>query len=456
MATAKRKGKNMFRKATLSNRWALTALVVLLSLLVTSCAAPAAPSAVQPQSGQTESGACSTVKYMVAAGSPFSVAVVKRLPEFEQAGGIPVEVLELPYEQTLSKSILEAKNESGAYDVIQINRPSLAALVEPGLLLPLDDLLSETLINDLFPVHRDFATFDDQLYAVPHSNDLRALYYRTDLFEAAGIAKAPATWDEMLAAAQQLNAPDQGLSGLLLAGSPKGPGVWVLSDFVYQAGGSILDDEGNVALDSPEAKRGLQFMTDLVTKYNVAPSGTADYMWGDTRNNFAQGRGAMVIEFNDIIPLLEAADSAVKGKYDLALLPGDARRGTNNAGWLLGIPRGAQNLDCAAQLIEWIMSPDIQAHMSRESGTLSGRASVIDKLISEGEEGLPTGDVNGKARWEFYKQVIDTTYELPRTSLEPQIEDAIAQGLTAALSGATEPDAAMDEIAAKVREIMGQ
>lgn len=437
-------------------QWTVLCTLVVLALVFSACAVPTTPTAPVEDTGAEVGGECTTVKYMVAAGSPFSVAVLKRLPEFEEQSGIKVEVIELPYEQTLPKSILEAKNQSGAYDVVQINRPSLAALAEPGLLLPLEDFISQELIDDLFPVHRDYATFGGKLYAVPHSNDIRALYYRTDLFAAAGIEKAPNTWDEMVAAAEALNAPDKGVYGLLMAGSPKGPGVWVLSDFIYQAGGSILDDAGTVVLDSPEAKRGLQFMTDLVAEYKVAPSGTADYMWGDTRNNFAQGRGAMVIEFNDIIPLLEAPDSAVKGNYDLALLPGDVRRGTNNAGWLLGIPTGAKNLACAGQLIEWIMSPEIQAHMSRESGTLSGRASVIDMLIAEGEEGLPTGDVNGKARWEFYKQVIDTTYELPRTSLEPQIEDAMAQAVTAALSGAQAPDAALDEAAAKVREIMGQ
>ena len=345
-----------------------------------------------------------TVHYMVAAGSPFSVAVIKRIPEFEKATGIKVEVIELPYDQTLSKSILEARNKSGAFDVIQINRPSLAALAEPGLLMPLEKYVSKNVIDDLFPVHKNYGTFDGKLYAVPHSNDLRCLYYRTDLFKQAGIQKAPETWDDMLADAQKLNAPDTGTYGLILAGSPKGPGVWVLSDFMYQAGGDILNAQGKVAFDSPAGKRGLQFMTDLVLKYKVAASGTSDYMWTDTRNYFSQGRGAMVIEFNDIIPLLEGSDSAVKGKYDLALLPKDVRFGTNNAGWLLAIPQGAKNPEGAGKLIDWIMSPDIQMTMCKVSGTLSGRKSVIDRLIATGKPGLPTGDVNGKARWEFYKE----------------------------------------------------
>lgn len=396
-------------------------------------------------------GAAGTVRYMVAAGSPFSVAVVERIGEFEEQTGIDVEVIELPYEQTLSKSVIEARNRSGAYDVIQINRPSLAALAERGLLLPLEDYLSQDLINDLYPVHRDYATFDSHLYAVPHSNDVRALYYRTDVFEEAGIDSPPETWDELLEVAQIVNNPGESIYGLIMAGSPRGPGVWVLSDFIHQAGGELLNEQGNVAFNGPEGQRALQFMTDLVREHKVSPPGTGDYLWGDTRNLFAQGRGAMVIEFNDIIPLLEGPDSRVAGKYDLTLLPGDAQKGTNNAGWLLGIPQGAGNPEAAGELIEWIMSPEIQVHMARESGTLSGRQSVIDQLVETGQEGLPKGDVNGKARWEFYRDVIETTYELPRTSNEPQIEEALGEALSASLSGAQEPAAALDQAADKVQ-----
>jgi len=78
-----------------------------------------------------------TISYMVGAGSPFSEVVQKLIaPVFTKQTGINVNIVELPYEQTFPKAILEARNKSGAYDVIQINRPSLAAFVEPNYLLP--------------------------------------------------------------------------------------------------------------------------------------------------------------------------------------------------------------------------------------------------------------------------------------------------------------------------------
>ena len=102
------------------------------------------------------------------------------------------------------------------------------------------------------------------------------------------------------------------------------------------------------------------------------------------------------------------------------------------------------------------MSPEIQMHMARESGTLSGRRSVIDELIATGEEGLPTGDVNGKARWAFYADVIATTYELPRIPEEPEIETVLGQAISSALSGSQAPAVALDAAAERAREILGE
>ena len=385
-----------------------------------------------------------TISYMVAAGSPFSEVVQKLIgPVFTKQTGIKVKIVELPYEQTFPKAILEARNKSGAYDVIQINRPSLAAFVEPNYLVPVGEYVSGSVLKDLFPSHRKYVTFKGKAYAVPHSNDLRALYYRTDLYKAAGL-QPPTNWKEMEAQAKQLTKSNGSQYGLLLAGSAKGPGVWVLADLIAQNGGEILDANGQPKVDSPEAIEALDFFVRLLNTDKALPPGTGNYVWADTRTLFPQGKGAMVQEFNDIIPLLDdPSNSVVKGKYDLALIPGNVKKATNNAGWLVAIPVGAKHPKEAGKLIEFIVGMQAQTAMSTQTGTLSGRKSVVNALIANGKPGRPKGDPKGKARWAFYEKVVATTYELPRTAKEPAIETILGQALSSALSKQSSPADAM-------------
>jgi multiple sugar transport system substrate-binding protein len=395
-----------------------------------------------------------TINYMVGAGSPFSQVVQKMIkPVFTKQSGINVNIVELPYEQTFPKAILEARNKSGAYDVIQINRPSLAAFVEPNYLLPVGEHISASVLKDLFPAHRKYITFNGKAYAVPHSNDLRALYYRSDLYKQAGL-KPPTNWKEQEAQAKQLTEKNGSRYGLILAGSAKGPGIWVLADLIAQNGGEILDADGQPKVDSPAAVEALDYFVRLLNTDKVLPPGTSNYVWADTRTLFPQGKGAMVQEFNDIIPLLDdPSNSVVAGKYDLALIPGNVKKATNNAGWMVGIPVGAKHPDEAGKLIEFIVGMQAQTAMSLQTGTLSGRKSVVDALIAKGKPGRPKGDPKGKARWAFYKEVVATTYELPRTAKEPAIETILGKALSSALSKQSSPKDAMAAAAKAIKQL---
>ncbi len=374
-------------------------------------------------------------------------------PVFTAQTGINVNVVELPYEDTFTKAVLEARNKSGAYDVIQINRPSLAAFVKPNYLLPLSDHVPASVFSDLFPVHRTYIRFNGKAFAIPHSNDLRALYYRTDLYQQAGL-KPPTNWKQMEAQAKQLTDKSSSRYGLILAGSAKGPGVWVLADLIHQNGGEILDADGQPKVDSPQAIEALDFFVRLLRQDKVLPPGTPNYVWTDTRTLFPQGKGAMVQEFNDIIPLLDdPTNSVVKGKYDLALLPGNVKRATNNAGWLVGIPVGAKHPDEAGKLIQFLVGTQAQTAMSTQTGTLSARQSVVDALIRNGKPNRPKGDPKGKARWAFYKQVVATTYELPRTPTEPQIETILGKALSSALAGQGSPSDLMKSAAKAMKKL---
>ena len=67
---------------------------------------------------------------------------------------------------------------------------------------------------------------DGEFYAVPTKQEIYVVFYNKDLFDAAGIPypKAPWTWDDMIATAEKLSDPANGIYGLYLDryGSPWG------------------------------------------------------------------------------------------------------------------------------------------------------------------------------------------------------------------------------------------
>lgn len=100
----------------------------------------------------------------------------------------------------------------------------------------------------------------DAVYAIPQDTGPEALYYRKDLFEAAGIP-VPTTWDEYAAAAAQI----QGLGGYITNFSQSD--VNAFAGLVWQAGGQWFANDGeawDVTLDSPESTEVAEYWQGLI------------------------------------------------------------------------------------------------------------------------------------------------------------------------------------------------
>jgi multiple sugar transport system substrate-binding protein len=121
--------------------------------------------------------------------------------------------------------------------------------------------------------------------------DQRAIYYRKDLFQKAGIA-VPKTWDDLLAAAQKLNDPSSGRIGIAVPGKQ---GTYDTDQFymtlVFQAGGSLADAEGKPAINTPQQLAALNFEKQLVGC--CAAKGTASWTFTEVLKQFEQGKAAM-------------------------------------------------------------------------------------------------------------------------------------------------------------------
>jgi multiple sugar transport system substrate-binding protein len=101
---------------------------------------------------------------------------------------------------------------------------------------------------------------DDAVYAIPQDTGPMAMYYRADLFEAAGIP-VPTTWDEYAAAAAKIRE-----QGGYITNFPQNDVNW-FAGLVWQKDGSWFsneDDAWDVTLTSPESEEVADYWQNLI------------------------------------------------------------------------------------------------------------------------------------------------------------------------------------------------
>ena len=205
------------------------------------------------------------------------------------------------------------------------------------------------------------ASIDGTLYGIPNEIDVYALNYNKKLFEEAGIAEPPKTWDEFLAAAEKLTDKSKGQQGFGLINSWAAGVLHPFSSLLVSNGGDLVVD-GKPVLDSAQAKETFELYEKLITSgYSDPAMATADAnTTGPFLDSFVSGKTGMIImanwwesalkagmgdAFADIatapIPVGPSGDSAA---LDLLLV--DDRRQRQGvgrrAGRGLGLPRLAQ------------------------------------------------------------------------------------------------------------------
>ena len=134
--------------------------------------------------------------------------------------------------------------------------------------------------------------FDGHNIGVTWQIDPRAIYYRTDLFEAAGIP-IPTTHEELLAAATALTDRDAEKYGFCFPGKA---GSYDTDQFymtlVLQNGGGLADVDGNPTFQTPEHLAALEMEQALLAA--AAPEGTPSYTFAEISRLYQQGQCAMV------------------------------------------------------------------------------------------------------------------------------------------------------------------
>jgi len=135
---------------------------------------------------------------------------------------------------------------------------------------------SET--KDIYAHYADkvlqIVTIKGKVIGLPFALSTPILYYNQDLFKMAGLdpAKPPADWNEAYAFAEQIKAKT--------SAQPLGAGIneWTVQSFIQNNGGNVLDDNGKVVFDSPEAVGGIKTWVASSQKGYFTPAKDTDLL----------------------------------------------------------------------------------------------------------------------------------------------------------------------------------
>jgi trehalose/maltose transport system substrate-binding protein len=253
-------------------------------------------------------------------------------------------------------------------DVFQID------VIWPAILAPqlkdLTPVLSEKDRADHFKVLIDNDTVDGKLVAVPWFVDAGLLYYRKDLLDKYG-KEIPKTWAELADTAKAIVEGENNLSlqGYVWQGKAyEGLVCNALEWIASYGGGSIVDSDGKVTIDNPQATKALEVAKSWIG--TISPKGVLSYSEEESRGVFQSGNAVFMRNWPYAWALANAGDSPVKGKVGVAVLPqGDgsqARHAAALGGQNLAVSRYSAHPKEAADLVRYLTSAEEQKRRAHE------------------------------------------------------------------------------------------
>lgn len=307
-------------------------------------------------------------------------------------------------------------------DIVITPGPSFANdLAQSGHLLPLDDFATAYGWSDSFaPWALQLGTVDGQLYSIPNEVETLVLYYNKTLFEKHGW-DVPKTLDELMTLSADIE--NAGIIPFAHTNAEyRLANTWFVGELLNHGAGPdkvyrALTGEANWT--DPEFVAAIDLLTEM-QQNGWFMGGTDQYYTTSTASSFemlANGEAAMKIEGTWAITNLntsfgEAASN--DSEWDWAPVPstsGDAIYDLG-IGSTYSINRDTESPEAAAEFLDYLFSPEVQATLAVECGQVPAPVGIepdqLDGLdpryaaiIAQIGEASQAGDY-GYTTWTFW------------------------------------------------------
>lgn len=389
------------------------ATLVLVSLLVASCAQPppappvetiviietvevevaGTPQVIEREVVVTPTPAAMpfegvTVNVLTFTGPQIAEPLQRRGPGFTTLTGARINVVVVPFSDLYQRILTDLATGTNAFDAFVFAPQWMVDYIVPGYLEDLSDRIAgdpDIEWDDIAPFFRDFsATYAGRTYTIPLDGDFQMVYYRSDLLQEAGL-QAPETWDDYLRIAETFHGEDLNGDGTPDYGSciskkRAAQAYWMIwsvaGGFLQTHGtsqGSFFDSETMEPLVNNEAFAAALDIYKETT--NFGPPDEINLDVGDTRSLFTTGRCALSLDWGDIGTLaIDPEESVVQDKVGAVILPGTPRVLDRASGSLV---------DCNQETCPYAVNGINHAPFAAFGGWSGGINAAADPLVKE-------------------------------------------------------------------------
>jgi len=379
--------------------------VAMTATLLAGCTQKTTPTeSTKTPAATTQASQAATTKATESAG-PVTFKVFSNLPDRKTGQGLVEQTMIDNYtkENTNVKITVEALDDAayktkfkaysieGMPDVVSIwGQPSfLDEVLAAGVLAP----LNEADYKDYGFISGSLDGFkkDGVLYGLPRNSDMESFYYNAKMFEDNGW-KVPATYDELLALADTINA--KGIAPVAMAGGDGWPLVGYLSDIMVKMNGPFSDIVTNAITKGDFSDPLFKQATDLLAasaKADLFQAGYDTQDYATAKNLFINGQAAMFYmgSWEASMALDTTIDEAIRTNIKAFTMPAvaDGKGSTSILAWNGGgyaVSASSEVKAEATKFLNYMFKPENLSKIGWENGV--GMSAQDETAFMTGKE----------------------------------------------------------------------